>query len=386
MKRKLRVLFVAGFAPIGGKIWGGIMAEATNLVGSEITRVVDFHLLDSTMRSVPPPSLAIRSIDALRRIARFLCMLPRADVAILYISDGTSLLEKGLMVGLARLCNKGVVARFSSGYLPAQCMHNWLLRFWLRLTVRLSDAVACQSNGWKTVYQAYAGKSTSLVVIPNGVVMPKLSWTADKATAKKIVYVGWINKRKGVFDLIAAVGILAARHKEVSLSLAGGGTAAEALASHIAACGLAHRIHLLGWVPREQIAEILASGHVFVLPSYGEGLPNSLLEAMSVGVPVIATRVGAVAEVVQDGESGLLIEPGDVTGLAASIDALFADRDWADRLGAAGRKVVSERYCMERVSILWGRILAEVAARRGKLGPSEVVFAWLNKPQSSQES
>jgi glycosyltransferase involved in cell wall biosynthesis len=130
-------------------------------------------------------------------------------------------------------------------------------------------------------------------------------------------------------------------------------------------------------VPHDQIEEFLASGHVFVLPSYGEGLPNSLLEAMSVGVPVVATRVGAIAEVVRDRESGLLVEPGDIAGLAASIESLFVNKDRADKLGTEGKKLVLEGYSMERVSILWGRILAEAAARRGKYQLSETVLAWL---------
>jgi glycosyltransferase involved in cell wall biosynthesis len=149
------------------------------------------------------------------------------------------------------------------------------------------------------------------------------------------------------------------------------------LHGHIASSGLVGKVQFCGWVPHEKIDDVLSSGELFVLPSYAEGLPNALLEAMSIGIPVIATRVGAIGEVVEEGRSGLLVEPGDVRGLADRIESLLANEELADRLGAEGRKQVLDNYSMERVTLLWARVLAEAAARRGKIESSRDVFAWL---------
>jgi glycosyltransferase involved in cell wall biosynthesis len=307
----------------------------------------------------------------------FVRRLRWADVTLIFVSDGASLIEKGLMVGLATLFRRGTVVRFSSGYLPAQCNRSRFLRMWLRLTIQLSDAVVVQSDSWRDYYKGFAGKSAVIRVIPNGVVTPKRTWERRKAIRNRIVYVGWINKAKGVFDLLAATGIVAKKHPELSVALAGGGMSPAALHGQIASFGLSGRVHSLGWVPHEKVDDVLASSELFVLPSYAEGLPNALLEAMSIGIPVIATRVGAISEVVEEGKSGLLVEPGDVPGLADSIDLLLANEEYADRLGAEGRKAVLDKYSMERVCLLWARILAGAAAKRGKSESSDTVFAWL---------
>ncbi|MBI3003324.1 MAG: glycosyltransferase family 4 protein, partial [candidate division NC10 bacterium] len=100
--------------------------------------------------------------------------------------------------------------------------------------------------------------------------------------------------------------------------------------------GVSERVRFLGW--REDIPRILAALSVFVLPSANEGMGMVLVEAMAMGVPVVATRVGGIPSVVPDGECGLLVEPGDVAGLAGAVAKLLADPALAARMGAAGRR------------------------------------------------
>jgi glycosyltransferase involved in cell wall biosynthesis len=147
------------------------------------------------------------------------------------------------------------------------------------------------------------------------------------------------------------VGIEAARRAGVSLLIAGDGPDRAALES----LGYAR---FLGPLPRRRVLELFRAADASLLSSSWENFPHTVVEALAVGTPVIATRTGGVAEVVRDGENGLLVEPGDVAALAVAIDRFFADGELAARLRANAAPSVAE-YAAERV---YGR-LEEILVR-----------------------
>jgi len=109
------------------------------------------------------------------------------------------------------------------------------------------------------------------------------------------------------------------------------------------------RVKLLGWVEGSAKAGLLDQAGVFLLPSYNEGLPVALLEAMAHGVPVVATRVGAIPDAVTDGETGYLIEPGDVDALVDRVSRLLADPDHAARLASRARNQTLATYGVQTI-------------------------------------
>jgi glycosyltransferase involved in cell wall biosynthesis len=110
--------------------------------------------------------------------------------------------------------------------------------------------------------------------------------------------------------------------------------------------GLAHRVELLG--DRSDVRNLLARSDIFVLATLSEGMPLALLEAMAEGLPAVASRVGGMPEIVQDGENGLLVPPGDATELARALHRLMADADLRMRLGYAARRTIADHYDLER--------------------------------------
>ena len=102
---------------------------------------------------------------------------------------------------------------------------------------------------------------------------------------------------------------------------------------------LGDAVTFLGWLPSGQVSEELANADAFVLPSYNEGLPMSLLEAMAAGLPVLSTPVGGIPEVVEHGVNGLIAEAGNIRSIADSMLALADDADRRTRLGAAAEKL-----------------------------------------------
>lgn len=158
-----------------------------------------------------------------------------------------------------------------------------------------------------------------------------------------ILFLGRLEQEKGVLDLIMAFSEIAGRAPEASLVLCGVGSAQSQLEKVVQERGLASRVAFPGWVGGEAKALLLRRAGVFVLPSYAEGMPMSVLEAMATGTPVVASRVGAVAEMLEDGCCGFVVEPGNIEQLGRAIVAAL-DPEQRSTLVHRARERVRENY------------------------------------------
>jgi glycosyltransferase involved in cell wall biosynthesis len=143
----------------------------------------------------------------------------------------------------------------------------------------------------------------------------------------------------------------------------GGGELRDDLARHAEGAGLAARVHWVG--ARRDLGNLLAAMDMFVMPSLWEGLPLSLVLAMGAGVPVVATAIAGIPEVVQDGRSGLLVPPGDPVALGAALARLADDPVLRARMGREGRASVLPRFGVDRyvdaIVGLYDELLEKVA-------------------------
>ena len=111
--------------------------------------------------------------------------------------------------------------------------------------------------------------------------------------------------------------------------------------------GIADKVTFVGWV--DDVSDYLRTADIFVLPSLQEGLPNSLLEAMACGLPVVATRIGGVVDIVKDGENGILVEPGDPKGMAEGIVRLFKDQEFARKIARNAFQTIKNSYSIDSI-------------------------------------
>lgn len=156
----------------------------------------------------------------------------------------------------------------------------------------------------------------------------------------ELVFVGRLAPVKGLRILLDALERV--EHPPVRLTVVGDGPDRPHLEA--AAAPLGPRVRFTGYLSQAEVAETLAKAHLVVLPSFAEGVPVMLMEAMAAGLPVIATTIAGTGELVADGVSGRLVPPGDVEGLAAAIAALAADPDGRRRMGEAGRKTIRAEF------------------------------------------
>jgi glycosyltransferase involved in cell wall biosynthesis/peptidoglycan/xylan/chitin deacetylase (PgdA/CDA1 family) len=178
----------------------------------------------------------------------------------------------------------------------------------------------------------------------------------------RVLCVGTLHEVKGQAHLVEACRLLAAEGVDVACRLVGDGPDRALLARRIAQAGLVGRVVLAGAATRPQVAAELAAADVVVAPSVRtrrgrrEGIPVALMEAMSCGVPVVASDLSGIPELVEDGVSGLLTATGDAAGLAAALRRLHGDPELRRRLGVGGRERVRAEFDVERT-------VAELAAR-----------------------
>ncbi|RPJ75962.1 MAG: glycosyltransferase [Acidobacteria bacterium] len=169
--------------------------------------------------------------------------------------------------------------------------------------------------------------------------------TADSGIPKpvrRVVTVARFRPEKGLETFIDAARLALAQVPDLEFALAGDGPLSADLESRVRAANLESRVRFLGL--REDVAEVLRAHDVFVLPSRSEAFPNAVLEAMATALPIVATRVGGVPELIEHGRSGLLVAPGRAADLAAAIIDLVRRPSYARALGARARADAESRY------------------------------------------
>jgi glycosyltransferase involved in cell wall biosynthesis len=172
--------------------------------------------------------------------------------------------------------------------------------------------------------------------------------------------VGRLSPEKGYDHLIRAVDVLLRAGKDIELVIVGDGDDRPRLRELISDLGQNERIHLLGY--RSDTMEIYQAMDVLALSSLREGLPNVVLEAMALEVPVVATRVGGIPRLIRNGENGLIVEPGSSEALVPALDRLLGDESLRLRLGRAGRETIESNYSfsarMQKVRAIYEEVLA----------------------------
>jgi glycosyltransferase involved in cell wall biosynthesis len=164
-----------------------------------------------------------------------------------------------------------------------------------------------------------------------------------------ILCVGRLVPEKGQTLLLDAVARLLRRGgREVRLALVGDGPSREALEARVRELGLTQAVELSGALGHTEVLRRVAEADVFCLPSFAEGVPVSLMEAMALGVPVVSTRVMGIPELIHDGESGILTAPGDLESLILALTSLIDDPELRARLAERGRAAVERGYDLAR--------------------------------------
>jgi glycosyltransferase involved in cell wall biosynthesis len=182
---------------------------------------------------------------------------------------------------------------------------------------------------------------------------------------KCVLYVGRVNEKKGVRDLIRAFEIVLSKQRDCILAVAGSGDKeyVEGLVKEVGKAGLDHHVYFLGPVPNREMPALMRAADIIAYATReGEGIPRALLEGMACGKPVVATEVAGIPEAVIDGVTGFLVKPRDIAALADRLSILLMDDPLRREMGLRARKHVETEFNYDTVIPKIASLLREVAS------------------------
>jgi glycosyltransferase involved in cell wall biosynthesis len=255
-----------------------------------------------------------------------------------------------------------------------------------RLLLRFMDGVVCVSEGQAVKVRRAGAPVHRVHVIRNAVSLEKFGPPDSRFRAEMeqmfpsprsriIGAAGRLSPEKGFEVLIEAAALLQQMDPQIGLVIFGEGPLRSQLAEKIARRGLAQTVVLAGF--RTNLEQYLPHFDVVALSSYTEGLPVALLEAFAARVPVVATAVGGVPEVVEDGVSGFLVPAGDAATLARRLEEVLASEPTRLQMGARGHQRVQKEFTFASQSALYQKMFDQTLMRGGRKPPEAAVNEWL---------
>lgn len=374
----VRVLMIA---PIGRGV-GGIISQTNDL--REAIRsnpAIDLRIIDSTQRYRPQHDLRFvrRAWGGARHALRILTALVsglatfRPDVVHVASSGSIGLVRDVALVATARLFRTAVELRLHFGRVPqlAEARNwEWLL---LRAACGMATRLAVLDEQTKLALIENV-KSIAVDVVPNAISLTWVDSVLERATPRtadptipRVVFVGYVIPDKGVLELVRACTRLDAPGCELQV-VGPVGSDVQVRLSHIAQTrSEGVWLSFTGAVGRADSLRAIASGDIFVLPSYSEGFPISILEAMACGVAIVATEVGAVPDMLNSRGSdpaGVVVAPRDEDALRAALQELLTNAARRRALAAAARERFLAHYELSRLVGTWQALWREAAGTR----------------------
>ncbi|CAN5674084.1 glycosyltransferase family 4 protein [soil metagenome] len=278
-------------------------------------------------------------------IAPFLIL--RSSLVHIHLAAQTSMIRKLPFVVLCKILRKPLLVHLhAAGEVPLfQKTPQWIVR----LTFLLSNRVVVLSSAWADMVLTHVPQ-TRIVIMHNPVATPFVLRKRSLDDPPVVLYVGKLEARKGYADLLAAAAEVLPSFPNLQIWLLGNGEVREAQ-ERAKSLRIERSVRVMGWVDACELDEYYRRASIFCLPSFDEGLPMALLEAMSYSLPVICTPVGGVPDIISDGKNGLFAKAGDADSIRDSLLLLLGLPDLADRLGANAARTVEEQCGMDRIEV-----------------------------------
>lgn len=343
---------------------GGQLTATTGFARFAADRGIAIDWVDTLQSNFPLPSLHSRVLRALGRLVRFTALAVRgkADGAILFAGAGMSFVERSVMAVIGRLAGIPVILMIRDGNFHLAYHRSSFFRIFVRFMLHAPTCVGVQGASWKPLLHDAGVVEQRIAVIPNWT--DRQPATAPRAIASsgalRLIFVGWLTEAKGIPELLDAMRIVARHDFAATLTLVGGGSLLEACRIRADDPEIGGRIEVSGWLSPEEVAEALDRSDVLILPSHAEGFPNVVMEALTHGLPVIATPVGAVPDSVIDGYNGTIVPVGDSEAIAAAISEYASNRS---RISEQSQHALETARSLHDRDINCERLLASLGPR-----------------------
>jgi glycosyltransferase involved in cell wall biosynthesis len=333
---------------------GGIATLVEAILASRLRQEYGLAVLDTAQKGrlryspdVPGLRTPAYTLWHLLKLCRLLHE-EKPEIVHVQASGGLAFLRDSLFIMVARAWRKKVVCHFH-GMLADQYVlfRNRVLRSYFRLIMRWVDVLILLSPRFVTDFDGIIARTQKRFVAN---FVPSLNPPEKKPQSRmRVLYVGRLSGKKGVFDLLKAATVLK-DEPGIQFCLAGleeKQADKDRILSELRDNGIQDRVHLAGYVQGREKAHLFESSDVLILPSYADVLPVAVIEAMAAAMPVIATPVGAVLDMVEDGVNGFIVPQGDYEMVAERILYLFRHPGKREEMGQSSLRKFNQEYSSE---------------------------------------
>ena len=354
----LRVLLAGHLPPP----MGGIATYFQTLMRSSLPDKVNLRFVQTSSQTrdfaTSGNASWANAVSALKDIARFTraAWSHRPQVSHIATAFGLSFVKNSVCVVAARLVGSRVLLHPHCSLEALYTGRPGWWQWYFRQVIRMTDGVIALSEEWNQVSEIVPG--TPVYSLVNAVDLDLYQPVAQAHLAQArasgpahVLYLGYLGQAKGTFDLVEAARLVLANRQDVVFDLVGGDLTPgeKALVQQkVAASGLDGQVHVDPPAYDEAKLAHLREADIFVYPSYHEGMPMAVLEAMACALPVVATRAGGLPDLVHDGANGLLAEPGRPDQLAGALQKLLDDEPARQAMAAESYRMARDCYGIEQ--------------------------------------
>lgn len=288
-----------------------------------------------------------KAVAALYAVGRFATLLLLNKVALAHVhsASNASFWRKSMFVMLARAVGRPVIFHLHGGgfeeFYARKCGR--LGRALVRSILNAASQIIVVSDTWYK-YVSSISPHRRVITVANPIEAEAFLRLDETRRRRNVVlFLGRLDDQKGTIDLVEAVFRARREIPDIKLWFAGEGDM-PSIVARAQERQMREALEFLGWVDGQAKARVLAEASVYVLPSYREGSPLAVLEAMAAGLPVIATAVGGIPDVIENDRNGILVPPGDIEALAAALLKMLRDPALCSEMGKISRAKIMARF------------------------------------------
>lgn len=295
----------------------------------------------------------------------FVLIMKSPDLVHIHTSTYWSFWENAVYILVSNLFFKKTIVHIHGGaFNKFYKDSNYLVKFLMRKILNLSDRVIALSPKWKRFFTDLIPQN-KILVLENFVNFSRYAQFKRKVYLSddtiKVLFIGGAQaKTKGIYDIFKAIPIIVRQNENIYFAFVGCANIERLDVISKEEENISH-VRIWDYVYGDQKINIFTNSDIFVLPSYSEGFPIAMLEAMAAGLPIIATSVGAISEVIEDGKNGFLIKTGDYHALAEKILTLAKDRKLRQKMGRTNIEKIRKQYdrevLMRKLSFVYEKLL-----------------------------
>ncbi len=332
---KPRVLMIGP----GRDVMGGIATVINNYYAGGLDDDIDLYYLPTMENGNKVKKILV----AAKAYIAFGALLKRYNIVHIHMAAQASFDRKALFVKRANKAGKKIIIHQHAADFDKYFFEQVSAAKKQKIIdiFNLADRVIVLSEEWADFFGKNICDSEKIEIIYNGVSVP--DYIKKDYSDHNVLMLGQLGKRKGTYDLLQAIPLVLKAIPDARFYLGGDGEI-DRCKKIVSEFNLSEHVHILGWIRDQKKKELFEECSTFILPSYKEGMPMAVLEAMSYGLATISTNAGGIPRIIEQKKNGIRVEAGDVEAIASALVDVLQDDKKRQSLGIAGRERIKQRF------------------------------------------